>query len=186
MKYIKYTYVTDKNSNGPVPPNIIGLNYSWVRSSTWPLSADDVPELFGTCPDDSDINVPGVLCEYSRHDFELMQADEIYARNPVVKEVPRYAGEISLQRHKLVEGELVELADDEGGEESGALYSQVIAIYESMPAGKAKDTMRAALYSVADWVLASPALQAIRVALGLTDAQLAVLFRYADAYRATL
>ena len=88
MKYIKFTYVdavtgvsVDKEpaKNGPVFPNIEGLTYYWARESRYPT---DVPEFFGTCPEDSDTEVAGVLGAYVQQDWETMQADEMAARGP--------------------------------------------------------------------------------------------------------
>lgn len=88
MKYITFTYVdaatgapvTDAPaSNGPAFPSVIGLEFAWARESRYPT---ETPEFFGTCPDDADIAVPGVLRELSVEDFESMRADEMRARIP--------------------------------------------------------------------------------------------------------
>ena len=63
MKYIKFTYVdavtgisiaSEPAANGPVFPNVVGLEFAWARESAYPT---DVPEFFGTCPDDADTQV---------------------------------------------------------------------------------------------------------------------------------
>ena len=88
MKFIKFTYVdaltgisVDKEpaENGPVLPTLEGLTFHWARESRYPT---DVPEFFGTCPDDTDTEVAGVLGVYVQQDWETMQADEMRARGP--------------------------------------------------------------------------------------------------------
>lgn len=89
MKYLKFTYVdaitgisiaSEPAANGPVFPSVVGLEFVWARESAYPT---DVPEFFGTCPDDSDTQIDGVLGLFLRADWEQMRADEMRARNPV-------------------------------------------------------------------------------------------------------
>ena len=67
MRYLKYTYVdavtgisvTDSPArNGPAMPSVVGLQFVWARESQYPAFT---PELFGTCPDSSDTDRPGVM-----------------------------------------------------------------------------------------------------------------------------
>lgn len=90
LKFLKFTYVdamtgisiaSEPATNGPVLPPVAGLEYAWARESRYPT---DLPELFGTCPDDSDTAVAGVLGEFSKGDWENMRADEMRARKPAV------------------------------------------------------------------------------------------------------
>lgn len=89
MKYLKFTYVdsvtgisiaSEPAANGPTFPAIGGLVYGWARESAYPT---DAPEFFGTCPDDSDTQIDGVLGVYQQADWEQMREDEMRARNPV-------------------------------------------------------------------------------------------------------
>ncbi len=89
MKHIKFTYVdavtgisiaSETAANGPVFPPVAGLEFAWARTSRYPT---DVPEFFGTCPDDAATQVDGVLGVYSQADWETMRDDEMRARNPV-------------------------------------------------------------------------------------------------------
>ena len=86
MKYLKFTYVdagtgisiaAEPAQNGPKFPPVVGLQFVWARESAYPT---DVPLLFGTCPDDSDTQIDGVLGIYSQADWEQMQADEMQMR----------------------------------------------------------------------------------------------------------
>ena len=93
MKYIKFTYVDAVTGiavteapaeNGPKFPAIDGLEFAWARESRYPTGA---PEFFGTCPDDADISVPGVLGEYLMADWEGMRDDEMLARKPAASSI---------------------------------------------------------------------------------------------------
>ena len=87
MKHIKFTYVdavtgisvaSQPAANGPVFPNVLGLQYEWARESQYPT---DVPEFFGTCPDESPTQIDGVLGVYLQADWEQMRIDEMAARD---------------------------------------------------------------------------------------------------------
>ena len=88
MQYIKFTYVdavtgisvdSEPATNGPVFPNVVGLEFAWARESRYP---SDVPEFFGTCPEGADTQVDGVLGVYLQADWETMREDEMRARGP--------------------------------------------------------------------------------------------------------
>lgn len=90
MKFLKFTYVDamtgisiagEPATNGPVFPPVAGLEYAWARESQYPTN---VPEFFGTCPDDSDTHIDGVLGVFSQGDWEGMRADEMLARKPPI------------------------------------------------------------------------------------------------------
>jgi len=52
---------------GPSMPDVKGLNVEWADKSTWPVElADDgtyfrAPKYYGTCDDDADTTIAGVL-----------------------------------------------------------------------------------------------------------------------------
>jgi hypothetical protein len=86
MKYLKFTYVdrttgvsvaTEPAMNGTKFPAVPGLAFVWARESAYPTP---VPEFFGTCPDEANSDVPGVLGAFVESDWLQMQADEIRAR----------------------------------------------------------------------------------------------------------
>ena len=102
MQYIKFTYVdavtgisiaSEPAANGPVFPNIDGLEFAWARESQYPT---DVPEFFGTCPDDSNVQIDGVLGVYVQADWETLWADEMRARNPVPQQVTMRQARLAL------------------------------------------------------------------------------------------
>ena len=102
MQHIKFTYVDAVTGisiskqpavNGPVFPPVKGLEFAWARESAYPT---DVPEFFGTCPDDAATQVDGVLGVYSQADWETMRDDEMRARNPVPQQVTMRQARLAL------------------------------------------------------------------------------------------
>ena len=102
MKYIKFTYVdavtgisiaSEPAANGPVFPPVAGLEFVWARESHYPT---DVPEFFGTCSEDADTQVDGVLGVYLQVDWETMREDEMRARNPVPQQVTMRQARLAL------------------------------------------------------------------------------------------
>ena len=102
MQYIKFTYVdaitgisiaSEPATNGPVFPPVAGLEFVWARESRYPT---DVPEFFGTCPEDADTQVDGVLGVYVQADWETMREDEMRARNPVPQQVTMRQARLAL------------------------------------------------------------------------------------------
>lgn len=101
-KYLKFTYVdaqtgisiaTEPARNGPKFPDVAGLEFVWARESAYPTA---VPEFFGTCPDDSDTDIEGVLAEFVEADWLQMQVDEMRARNPVPVQVTMRQARLAL------------------------------------------------------------------------------------------
>ena len=102
MQHIKFTYVdavtgisiaSEPALNGPVFPTVAGLEFAWARESQYPT---DVPEFFGTCPEDADTQVDGVLGVYLQADWETMREDEMRARNPVPQQVTMRQARLAL------------------------------------------------------------------------------------------
>lgn len=70
-KYIAVTHIDRKTGvpgfeapmkNGPVYPNVKGLNIEWWDLSRWPIThPDDYPLFYGTCDDDADLDLKGVM-----------------------------------------------------------------------------------------------------------------------------
>ena len=80
-------------ANGPIFPPVAGLEFAWARESRYPT---DVPEFFGTCPNDADTQVDGVLGVHLQADWETMREDEIRARNPVPQQVTMRQARLAL------------------------------------------------------------------------------------------
>lgn len=109
MQYIKFTYVDSVTgvsiakqpaANGPVFPAVKGLEYAWARESQYPTEA---PEFFGTCPDDADTQIDGVLGVYLQEDWETMREDEMRARNPVPQQVTMRQARLELLERGLLD-----------------------------------------------------------------------------------
>ena len=108
MQYIKFTYVdavtgisiaSEPAANGPVFPPVDGLEFVWARESAYPT---DTPEFFGTCPDDANTQIDGVLGVYLQADWETMRGDEMRARNPVPTSCTPVQGLIALYALKQI------------------------------------------------------------------------------------
>ena len=107
MKYLKFTYVdaqtgvsiaAEPAANGPKFPAVVGLQFVWARESAYPT---DVPEFFGTCPDDSDTRIDGVLGIFGQADWEQMQADEMAKRPTPTSFIRDHAASIILAKYPL-------------------------------------------------------------------------------------
>lgn len=84
MKTIKFTYVdsvtgvsvaTAPAKNGPVFPDVKGLEYLYALTYKYPTA---VPEFIGTCDDDADLNISGVMQELTAEElaFDRKWEDE--------------------------------------------------------------------------------------------------------------
>src|SRR5574344_963967 len=160
MNYIKFTYVDsitgvaiDKEpaTNGPVFPAVVGLEYVWARESRYPT---DVPEFFGTCPDDADTTVDGVLGVYLQADWETMRTDEMRARNHVPQQVTMRQARLALLKAGLLDD--VEVVIAAAGREAQLEWEYAAVVDRS-----------------------NPAVAAVQQQEALTDAQIDDLFREA-------
>lgn len=160
MKYLKFTYVdavtgisiaSEPAANGPVFPNIEGLTYCWARESRYPT---DVPEFFGTCPDESSTQIDGVLGVYLQADWETMRDDEMRVRNPVPAQVTMRQARLELLKRGLLDD--VEAVITAAGR-AAQLEWEYAAMVERT----------------------NPAVAAVQQQQGLTDAQIDDLFREA-------
>lgn len=160
MQYMKFTYVDAQTgisvaeqpaANGPVFPPVAGLEFAWARESRYPT---DVPEFFGTCPDDADTQIDGVLGVYVQADWETMRDDEMRARNPVPQQVTMRQARLALL--------------------SAGLLDDVEAVISA--AGRAAQ-LEWEYASVVD--RSNPAVAIVQQQQGMTDAQIDDLFREA-------
>lgn len=160
MQYIKFTYVDSVTgvsiskqpaTNGPVFPAVEGLEYVWARESRYPT---DVPEFFGTCPDDADTQIDGVLGVYVQADWETMRDDEMRARNPVPQQVTMRQARLALLGAGLLDD--VEVVIAAAGREAQLEWEYAAVVDRS-----------------------NPAVAAVQQQQGMTDAQIDDLFREA-------
>lgn len=73
---------------GPSMPTIKGLKLDWADMSTWPVKVDPsgiytrAPKYYGTCDDDADTSIDGVLEVLTEQEWMQRKHDEFYARKP--------------------------------------------------------------------------------------------------------
>ena len=160
MKHIKFTYVdavtgisiaSEPAANGPVLPPVAGLAFAWARESRYPT---DVPEFFGTCPDDADTQVDGVLGVYLQSDWETMRDDEMRARNPVPQQVTMRQARLELLRRALLDD--MEAVITAAGHEAQIQWEYASVVERS-----------------------NPVIAIVQQQHGMTDAQIDDLFREA-------
>lgn len=69
--------------NGPSYPDVKGLNIEWWDQSKWPLThPDDYPKFFGTCDDDADVSLDGVVSVLTEDLYNSLREQEEFARLP--------------------------------------------------------------------------------------------------------
>ena len=160
MKHIKFTYVdaitgisiaSEPAQNGPVFPPVADLVFVWARESRYPT---DVPEFFGTCPEDADTRIDGVLGVYLQADWETMREDEMRARNPVPQQVTMRQARLALLSAGLLDD--VEMVIAAAGRAAQLEWEYAAVVDRS-----------------------NPAVAAVQQQESLTDAQIDDLFREA-------
>jgi len=73
---------------GPAYPQIKGCNIVWCNKSTWPIATTSdgahsvAPLFFGTCDDDADLTVSGVISTYTAKEYQSLKTAEHLARKP--------------------------------------------------------------------------------------------------------
>lgn len=72
---------------GPSFPQVKGWVYEWADESTYPIACTDgvynvAPLFFGTCDDDADISVVGVVTTYTVEEYQALKTAEHQARKP--------------------------------------------------------------------------------------------------------
>lgn len=73
---------------GPSMPAVKGLTIIWQDKSTWPISTDSTgtylraPKYYGTCDDDADTTIAGVLQVLTEAEYTAAKAAEHEARRP--------------------------------------------------------------------------------------------------------
>jgi hypothetical protein len=97
MKYICITEVdavtkiictTEPQRTGPSLPDIEGWIYEWCDQSTWPVEISSngtylrAPKYYGTCDDDADSTIAGVLQVLTEAEYATAKTAEHQARKP--------------------------------------------------------------------------------------------------------
>lgn len=73
---------------GPSYPEIKNCNIVWCNKSIWPIATTPegahtvAPLFFGTCDDDADVSVTGVVATYTQEEYAALKTAEHQARKP--------------------------------------------------------------------------------------------------------
>ena len=84
----KIVCTAEPQRTGPSMPAVKGYKHIWHDSSTWPVStAPDgtylrAPRYYGTCDDDADTTIAGVLQVLTEAEFNAAKVAEHEARKP--------------------------------------------------------------------------------------------------------
>ena len=84
----KIICTAEPQRTGPSMPDIKGLTIIWYDKSTWPveLASDGTylraPKYYGTCDDDADTSIEGVLQVLTEEEYNLAKAVEHEALRP--------------------------------------------------------------------------------------------------------
>jgi hypothetical protein len=67
---------------GPAHPQVKNFNLLWCNQSTWPITTTATgvytraPLFFGTCDDDANIAVSGVVATYTVEEYQALKTAE--------------------------------------------------------------------------------------------------------------
>jgi hypothetical protein len=84
----KIPCTVEPQRTGPSMPAVKGFQYKWQNSSTYPveLASDGTylraPKYYGTCDDDADTSIAGVLQVLTEEEYNTLRAEEHEARRP--------------------------------------------------------------------------------------------------------
>ena len=84
----KIPCTVEPQRTGPSMPAVKGFQYKWQNSSTFPveLASDGTylraPKYYGTCDDDADTSIAGVLQVLTEEEYNTLRAEEHEARRP--------------------------------------------------------------------------------------------------------
>ena len=120
MKYLSWTYVDAQTGipcliaptrNGPANPAVAGLAFGFALESRYPTA---YPVFYGTCADDADTNIPGVLEVIDQAGYEAALAGEMTARRAKLVVTMRQTRRALLDAGLLdqVDAAIAAIADD--------------------------------------------------------------------------
>lgn len=84
----KIPCTVEPQRTGPSMPNVKGFQYKWQNSSTYPVELAPngtylrAPKYYGTCNDDADTNIAGVLQLLTEEEYNTLRTAEHEARRP--------------------------------------------------------------------------------------------------------
>lgn len=164
MKYLSWTYVDAQTGipcliaptrNGPANPAVAGLAFGFALESRYPTA---YPVFYGTCADDADTSLPGVLEVIDQAGYEAALAGEMTARRAKLVVTMRQA------RRALLDAGLLDQVD-----------AAIAAIADATERRQAEIDWEYATTVERLW----PWVQTLRAALGLTAEAMDALFEQA-------
>jgi hypothetical protein len=84
----KIICTAEPQRTGPSMPAVKGWKFIWANKSTWPVSTDSTgtylraPRYYGTCDDDADTTIAGVLQVLTEAEYTSARTTEHEARRP--------------------------------------------------------------------------------------------------------
>jgi hypothetical protein len=84
----KIPCTVEPQRTGPSMPAVKGWTHLWHDSSTWPVQTSSngtylsAPKYYGTCDDDADTSIAGVLQVLTEEEYNAARAAEHEARKP--------------------------------------------------------------------------------------------------------
>ena len=84
----KIPCTVEPQRTGPSMPAVKGWKFIWADKSTWPVSTDSTgtylraPKYYGTCDDDADTTIAGVLQVLTEAEYNTLRTAEHEARRP--------------------------------------------------------------------------------------------------------
>jgi len=84
----KIVCTAEPQRTGPAMPDVKGLKIIWQNKSTWPVEvASDgtylrAPKYYGTCDDDADTTIAGVLQVLTQAEYDALKTAEHEATRP--------------------------------------------------------------------------------------------------------
>ena len=85
---------------GPTVPSIKGFVFDWNNISKWPIATTqqgvylEAPLMFGSCDDDADLSVSGIISTYPAEEYQTLRVAEHQARKPF----PSWVGDFETMR----------------------------------------------------------------------------------------
>jgi len=164
MKYLSWTYVDAQTGipcliaptrNGPANPAVAGLAFGFALESRYPTA---YPVFYGTCADDADTSLPGVLEVIDQAGYEAALAGEMTARRAKLVVTMRQA------RRALLDAGLLDQVD-----------AAIAAIADATERRQAEIDWEYATTVERLW----PWVQTLGAALGLTAEAMDALFEQA-------
>ena len=73
---------------GPSYPQVKGFVFVWADQSNWPIATTPegahtrAPLFFGTCDDDADISIVGVIATHTAEEYASLKTTEHQSRKP--------------------------------------------------------------------------------------------------------